>query len=63
MPPRMSVSMVSPIMMVWVASSPSSLRAARMMSGLGLPTENARHPVAASIMATTAPHPGAVRRA
>ena len=57
-PPRMSVSIVSPIMIVSSVARPSSLRAARIITGLGLPTLNALTPVAVSSMATIAPQPG-----
>ena len=39
----MSVSIVSPIMIVSSVARPSSLRAARIITGLGLPTLNALH--------------------
>ncbi len=54
----MSVSIVSPIMVVSSVARPSSLRAARIMTGLGLPTLKAFNPVAVSSMATIAPQPG-----
>ena len=54
----MSVSIVSPTITVSPVVSPNSFRAARIITGLGLPTLNARTPVAASSMATIAPHPG-----
>ena len=54
----MSVSIVSPMIVVSSARRPSSLRAARIITGLGLPTLKALTPVAASSMATIAPQPG-----
>ena len=57
-PPRMSVSIVSPIIVVSSVARPSSLRAARIITGLGLPTLNALTPVAVSSIATIAPQPG-----
>ncbi len=42
----------------FVGRGPSSLRAARIMQGLGLPTLNALTPVAVSSIATIAPQPG-----
>ena len=54
----MSVSIVSPMTTVWSVVSPSSLRAARSMTGLGLPTLKALTPVAVSSIATIAPQPG-----
>ena len=50
--------MVSPIMMVSSVVQPISLRAARIMIGLGLPAENALAPVAFSRSEMYAPQPG-----
>jgi hypothetical protein len=49
----MSLSMVSPIMVVSPVRRPSSVRAVRIITGLGLPTLKAWMPVAFSNMATT----------
>ena len=57
-PPRISVSMVSPIMVTSLVRRLSCLRAMRIMMGLGLPTLKAFIPEAASSMATMAPQPG-----
>ena len=54
----MSVSIVSPITVVSSVRRPSSLRASRIITGLGLPTLKAFRPVADSNMATIAPQPG-----
>src|SRR5260370_23268607 len=40
---RMSVSTVSPMIVVSSVASPSSFRAARIMTGLGLPTRSEEH--------------------
>ena len=49
---------LAPIMIVSSVARPSSFRAARIMTGLGLPTLKALRPVAVSSIATIAPQPG-----
>jgi hypothetical protein len=47
-------------MIVSLVAMPISLRAVRIITGLGLPTLNALMPVATSISETMAPQPGRV---
>ena len=51
---------MSPIMIVSLVAMPSSLRAVRIITGLGLPTLKALMPVAVSSSDTIAPQPGRV---